>query len=65
MTEAEDPTDANLWGFLGDIFEELMATDWSGAQVLVVMFCLLLPVIVYCFMKFIQVKYSRNTKGGS
>jgi len=65
MTEVEDPSDSNVWGFLGDIFEEIMATDWSGVQVLVVIGCLILPVIVYCFMKFVHFKYGPNTKGGS
>ena len=63
MTEPEDNSDANIWGFLGDIFEEIMATDWTGAQVLVVMFCLLMPVIVFCFYKWLQLRYAAKTKG--
>ena len=63
MAEPEDKTDENLWGFLGDIFEELMATDWTGSQVIVVLFVALLPVIVFCYMYWIKSRYQNRSKG--
>ena len=63
MTEPEDNRDENVWGFLGDLFEAIGETAWSGMQVVVVIFCLLVPVFVFCFYKWLQLRYSAKPKG--
>lgn len=59
--EIEDNSDENIWGLLGDFLEDIMAQQFSGSMVLLILGVVLFAVYAPSVFRLLTAYVTRNT----
>lgn len=61
--EIEDNSDENIWGLLGDFLEDIMAQQFSGSMVLLILGVVLFAVYAPAVFRLLTAYITRNKPG--